>query len=314
MADPAKWGLCATVKTDAQSLLEFCAYHLEAGAHRLFLYLDAPCPDARSHLKAHPKIRVTDCDTAFWSKRKNGRPEKHQLRQTANATRAYRRQAGGVEWLAHIDADEFLWSAQPLGSLLAALPEEALCARVRPVESLAGPGEAFKALPPAGAERQAVLARLYPRFGMLTKAGFLSHTNGKLFVRCGLDGLRFKIHNAYLAGIENPCLVELDGGELCHVHARDWESWLAHYRYRLENGSYRSDLAPNRPRSDGGQTLHEVLKAIESRAGTTGLRAFYDELCADTPGHRAKLEAEGLLRIRPLRLDELRRKHFPESG
>ena len=97
----------------------------------------------------HPKIRVFDCDDASWAqRRKGGKPDKHQVRQTLNATRAYRRQTKGLDWLIHMDVDEFLWSQEPLSQVLARPPETALSARPYPSASLAeGPAAAFKPSP-----------------------------------------------------------------------------------------------------------------------------------------------------------------------
>ncbi len=185
----AKWGIVSTIKAPAEAILNFAAYHLEAGAHRLFLYLDAPCPEARPLLKAHPKLRVFDCDDASWQhRRKGGKPEKHQVRQSLNATRAYRRQANDLDWLAHIDVDEFLWAKSPIADILSPLPETSLCARSRPIEALAGDGTAFKGYIPGGPDRGAIVARLYPRYGEHMNGGFLSHVQGKIFVRTALAG------------------------------------------------------------------------------------------------------------------------------
>lgn len=315
----AKWGIVATIKAPAQDILDFAAYHLEAGAHRLFLYLDAPCPRARPLLKAHPKIRVFDCDDASWQRRrKGGKPAKHQVRQSLNATRAYRRQAADLDWLAHIDVDEFLWANSSIGTLLAALPQTTLAARARPIEALAGDATAFKGHIPKGPERGTIVGRLYPRYGEHMRGGFLSHVQGKIFVRTGLPDISFRIHNFFQdAGkspedrLENPATTELPALELCHLHARDWPHWLAHYRFRLERGSYRADLSPARPRDKDGINLHELLSAIEAEEGEPGLRAFYDEVCGDSPALRQRLEQEGLLRIRMLNRAATRQKHFP---
>ncbi|KIC20952.1 glycosyltransferase family 2 protein [Leisingera sp. ANG-Vp] len=305
----ASWGIVSTIKADACDILDFASHYLELGAHRLFLYLDAPCSAAFQHLKAHPKIRVTACDDAYW-KRQGNRPKKHQVRQTANATRAYHRQAKDVDWLLHCDVDEFLWSSSPAAAELAALPPDVICARVRPAEALAGgDGSAFKGYVPPS--RRAGAGRLYPQFGGYLNGGFLSHLHGKLFCRTGIEGLELRIHHAYLAGQANPGSAELAGMDLCHVHARDWLSWQGHYRYRLQKGSYRPELKPARPREDGGLTVHELLSKLETEQGEAGLRSFFDEVCADSPGLRARLQAEGLLKIRRLELEAKRRKHFP---
>ncbi|HEC71399.1 MAG TPA: glycosyltransferase family 2 protein, partial [Roseobacter sp.] len=51
---------------------------------------------------------------------------------------------------------------------------------------------------------------------------------------------------------------------------------------------------------------------IEAESGEVGLRAFFDEVCADTPQLRDRLEAHGLLREINLHLPEHLATHFPE--
>jgi len=304
------WGLSATILAPAQDILAFVAYHLDAGAHLLYLYLDAPCPEAMAHLQAHPKVRVTLCDAAHWQKVNGGRPAKHQVRQTVNATHAYNRRAE-VDWLIHMDVDEFLVSDRPVAAHLAGLPADVPILRVRPMEQLSGDGTVFKGFVPADGQREAIVRTLYPRFGAHLKGGFLSHLAGKVFARTGLDGVTVKIHNAFQDGVELKGADMVAGLDLAHCHAKSWDDWHAAYRYRLEKGAYRAELGPNKPRNQGGVSLHEVFAAIEAQEGTAGLRAFFDEVCADTPRLRAKLEAKGLLRRINLDLNATLSTHFP---
>lgn len=308
------WGLVATIKAEAADILNFAAYHIEVGAHRLLIYLDAPCPEAMPYLQAHPKIRVILCDEAYWLKRRKARPDKHQVRQTLNATRAYRRQANDLDWLIHIDVDEFLWSKDSLHDILGALPQDVFCARSRPIESLGGDGTSFKAYIPKTLDRNAIIQRLYPRFGDYLKGGFLSHEQGKIFARTGTEDVKIRIHSIFVKDASNPNQIELPQVDLCHLHGKSWHDWFSRYRYRLEKGSYRAEMKPNRSRDKGGVTLHELMRTIESEEGETGLQAFYDEICADTPDLRSRLQDEGLLKNHDLKLEEKRRKHFPKFG
>ncbi|NNK16663.1 MAG: glycosyltransferase family 2 protein [Sulfitobacter sp.] len=303
------WGLSATILAPTSEILQFAAYHIEAGAHRLYLYLDDPQCDAFDLLKTHPKIRPTLCDADWWQGK---RPKKHQVRQTRNATDAYSRRAE-VDWLIHMDVDEFLVSEQPVSDVLAGLPAEDKIARVRPMEQLAGDGTAFKAFVPNGPNRASTVAALYPTYGPYIKGGFLSHLAGKVFVRTGLGGIRVQIHNVFqndemLKGPE-----DTDGIDLAHCHAKSWEQWSAAYQFRLDKGSYRADLAPNRPRDKGGLSMHELFEMIEAEGGKTALRAFFDEVCADTPALRARLGKHGLLRHAKLDLNTTLSKHFPQA-
>ena len=133
-----KWGVVATIKAPVRDILDFCAHHIDIGAHRLFIYLDDNNEEAYRILSDHPKVRPTLTDDAYWKRLGMKRRAKHQSRQFENARHAYGR-AHDVDWLTHIDVDEFLWPlGRPLNAQLADLPSECLCTRIRPVEALAG--------------------------------------------------------------------------------------------------------------------------------------------------------------------------------
>lgn len=310
-----RWGIVSTIKAPERDILNFAAYHLERGAHRLYIYLDAPDQVVFDRLKAHPRIKVVACDDSWWAKRR-GRPEKHQSRQFLNARHAYNRKVE-VDWLAHIDVDEFLWPERSIDAQLADLPESCLCARVRPIEALApapgdtGPETAFKAFHLAADARQRAAETVFPTYGRYLSGGFLSHVAGKLFYRTGVAGLRAKIHNIEVAGQQNPGEVALPETELCHMHAQSWEDWQRSYRYRMHKGSYRAELKPQVNRQAGGLSLHELFTGIESQEGEAGLRRFYDEICVASEALCDRLAGEGLLRRHDLNLDAARQAQFP---
>lgn len=304
------WGLAATVKAPSEQILQWAAYHLEAGAHRLHIYLDDDNQAALAALKGHPRIRVTLCDAAWWQKRRGHRPEAHQQRQTVNATHAYRRDPQ-VDWLIHLDVDEFLVAERPLAEILAALPADQPTARIRPMEQLSGSADLFKGFIPPGPGRTRLVAELYPTYGAWLKGGFLSHLAGKVFARTGLERIQVRIHNVFQGGEMVPTPERQAGIDLAHAHAKSWEDWLAAYRFRLARGSYRAELAPNRPHEKGGLTMHELFAMIEAEGGEAGLRAFFEEVCADGPVLREKLAAHGLLRRADLGLKATIGEHFP---
>lgn len=304
------WGISATIKAPADEILHWAAYHIEQGAHRLHIYLDAPNPEAFEALSAHPACRVTICDATWWEKRKGQRPDMHQQRQTVNATHAYRRDPQ-VDWLIHMDVDEFLVAEQPIAKILGGLPEDQRTARIRPMEQLSGTPSLFKAFIPPGPERVRTVAELYPTFGAYLKGGFLSHLAGKVFARTGQERIHVRIHNVFQAGEMMETPERQAGIDLAHAHAKSWEAWLAAYRFRFERGSYRAELAPNKPHAKGGLSMHELFAMIEGESGEAGLRAFFDEVCADSPELRTKLRERGLLREVNLGLRATIDEHFP---
>lgn len=307
------WGLAATILAPAVDVLRFAAYHLDQGAHRLYIYLDDDNQAAFNPLKAHPKVRVQTCDTAYWRRLVGKRPGKHQARQTMNATHAYNRRVE-VDWLIHMDADEFLVPHSPLADVLGRLPATTTSARIRPMELLGGATSAFKAFIPADGNRQALVSDIYPTFGVHLKGGFLSHVAGKLFVRTGMDDISIQIHNAFQGDAILPNAAELVQIDLAHCHAKSWDAWRAAYAYRLDKGSYRADLKAATKPEDGGMSLHDLFRWLEAEQGEAGLRAFYDEAVGDSPQMRARLDAHGLLRTHDLDLDAALARHFPDAG
>ncbi|WP_171124740.1 glycosyltransferase family 2 protein [Ruegeria sp. HKCCA4707] len=306
------WGIVSTVRGTAKDILRFVAYHLDLGADQIFLFLDEPCPDAFNVLIRHPKVEVRICDTRFWAYRQRKRPDTHQVRQTANASFTYRK--AQVDWLTHIDLDEFLWTQTPVDEQLAEIPDDVPAVRVRPIEPVGGTQDQYKAYIPTGQGRDGIMQTLYPNYGAFVLGGFLSHVQGKLFVRTGLPQINFRIHNLFQNGEMCPVKTELPGIDLCHRHAPDWDHFRAHVLFRMQSGSYRAGMSPNVPREQGGLNMNELLSWIMTEGGETGLRAFYDEISGTDPEVYARLKQHGLIRYRPFNLDEKLAKHFPGTA
>lgn len=315
------WGVVATIKAPARDILNFAAHHLDLGAQRVHVYLDAPNPEAEAALRDHPNCRVILCDDTYWTRRRKARPEAHQPRQSANATHCLNH-APEVDWLAHIDVDEFLWPARPLPEQLVTLPVETLSARLRPIEALAPDPEDppaavtqwFKSCAPAPDQRRAETDAIYPGFGRHLNGGFLSHVAGKVLVRTGLSGISLRIHNAFRDGLRDDAPAELPDTLLCHLHATDWPHWHAAYRFRLQAGSYRPGLKPAPLSGPAGLSMNAFFQRLEQTGGEAALRRFFTEVCTATPGLRARLAAHGRLHAVSLDLDAKRARHFPQFG
>ena len=314
-----RWGTVTTTNAPLKQILEFAAWHLELGAHRILIYLDDDAPEAMATLSAHPKLRVFRTDAAWWAKR-NGRPAKHQVRQGANARHANNRKPD-CDWLAHIDVDEFLLPQIPIADQLADLPDQCLCARVRPVEALAPTANSaekehlFKAFHLDQGPRQRAALTCFPNWGAHLSGGFLSHVAGKLFFRPATKGLQIRIHNIELGGGANPGEEALLRTELGHFHAASWAHFRDLYRFRMARGSYRAELKPQVRQTPGKAqaqpvNLHELFTLIEAEGGEEALHLFYTEVCTATPDLTRKLSQEGLLRRARMDLERLRRAHF----
>lgn len=323
MSSEPTWGVVSTIKASTRDILNFAAHYLDLGAHRVHIYLDEDQPEARSALKRHPKCRVILTDEGYWKRRRRakGRPDPHQSRQTVNASHCYKRGAQ-VDWLFHADVDEFLLAHTPLQRQLSALQPDTLSARVRPIEALApdpddppDPGTLWcKSFALLQVPRRAQTNEIYPTFGPHLNGGFLSHVEGKIFVRAGHDNISLRIHNVFHHKEMDPEPPDLPDCQLVHLHAPSWEHWQRLYRYRLDKGSYRDGLKPA-PMSEGtGLNKHALFSMLESEGGEAALRAFYNEVCVATPALRARLATYDHLHAVRLDLDQKRTKHFPNHA
>ncbi|MEP2532846.1 glycosyltransferase family 2 protein [Shimia sp.] len=314
-----RWGVVATIKAPAKDIVAFVAYHLDLGADHIFIYLDNENPKAQAALANHPRVTTTRTNQAYWYSLGIKKPVRHQSRQTANASHAYRASTARLDWIAHIDVDEFLCPKRPVGALLSDIPKNVVCARVRPAEALANEGlpgldpktTYCKAWMPGGNSRMELEKELYPTFGGFLRGGFVSHFVGKIFIRTGLPNLEFRIHR----GMQNKQEIEprmtLDDIDLCHCHITGWDAWQKIIDYRMTKGSYRSELKPTRKPELGGMSLHDLFSFLLADGGEETLKAFYEEICLARPELIEKLRKNGVLREFQLDADAKKRKHFP---
>lgn len=314
-----RWGIVSTIKASPRAVLDFVAYHLDLGADHLYIFLDNQNPVAQAALEAHPKVTVTRTDGDYWRNSGIKKPGKHQPRQTYNATRTYGK-LQDLDWLAHIDVDEFLCPQAPIHSMLAALPDDIQCARVRPAEALTtdeltglDPDAVYcKAWMSLDQTQSGLQEKLYPNFGTYVRGGFVSHTVGKIFVRTGLGPLEYRIHRAFQNDHEIEGRTVLEGVDLCHRHISDWEHWQKSFEFRMDRGSYRKELRASRSGQPGGMSLNQLFTFLIEDGGEDALRRFFDEVCQARPELLEQLEAHGLLRVFHLDLAAKRKKHFPD--
>lgn len=311
-----KWGVVATVKASVREVLEFSAHHLDIGADQIIIYLDDANKDSFDALNKNPKIKPILCNHAYWKSTKGWRPKFQEVRQSTNATHAYQN-IEGLNWLTHIDVDEFIVSDKEISQTLGELPQNCKTARVFPVESMSDDATCvtsetfFKACHRNADIRRKETQQIYPEFGKYLGGGFLSHTIGKMFFRTGINQLDVRIHNVFVDGKSNPDVVQLDCAELYHVHARNWQDWYKRFPKRHELGAYKPDRVSNIPVEDGGVPIHQILEQILSEHGVDGLKRFYHETCVATPELRERLEKYGHLRSYRFNLSEKVSRHFP---
>lgn len=306
-----RWAVVATVKAPLVDIAGFAAHHLSLGAARVYLYLDDPhnaniSADINADiafLQSHEKIDVTVCDAAWYADLKRPRHDTHQRRQMFNATHAYRRLE--ADWLAHIDVDEFILPAKKIEKLLANVSPSDALVQMPSAELLAPqpPDDTprfFKLTPRQANQPSTVREDIYPTYGLHLRGGFISHIDGKIFVRGGLKNITVGIHSLLYQGLAATNKHVQNTLRLGHAHAPSWEIFQKHLSFRLSHGSYRK-------RDNSDFRLADIIDYLrESECeteGKTGLQHLFNEVNAATPALVAALCDHNMLIEHPLDLD-----------
>jgi len=273
------WAIVATVDEHPALLRAFVAWHLRLGASAVYLYFDRPDDPAASLFADMSGVKTVLCDQTYWDRHAKGRPVRHQIRQTRNANRAYRR--AEADWLLHIDADEFLWPVRSVADHLADVYPWTDAAVVPVAERIYVEGQ----------DRPHVFTGAFrrPEKGVatpddITARGLTGHAIGKSFARVGKD-LSLSIHRPQR---KEPAIriAPLHGLELLHFDGLTRLQWI----YKLLR---KADAFAN----GGGMTPspHRQRQIDHVLGDPKTAFALHDNLKVTTAEQRRVLHEKGLL-------------------
>lgn len=238
------WSLVSTIKAPEEKVLAFAAHHLSLGAEHLWLFFDDPAQPIPTALANHPRVTVTSCDDAHWARAWKKRPPQHQNRQTQNARLTYRELVTS-DWIVHIDVDEFLLPARPVGDILKDVPGDTIAMRIEPFEAMHDPllpDDIYTAREFRGALRHEFWPHRRMALGPYRKVirdGMLSHSVGKTMYRTRVPGLLPRLHAVMVnKEIIAPASWQPEM-KLLHFHAQDKPAWLAAVPFRMTKGAYQ---------------------------------------------------------------------------
>lgn len=278
------WGLVSTVKAPEQELLAFVAHHLALGASQLWLYFDDPDDPAYACVAKLPRVTAIRCTAWYWAWR-GGRPDLLHLRQIRNARHAQGKCR--LDWLGHIDVDEFLYAPRPVAAILADVPKDRPNLRMEPFEAMHDaslPEDIFTARQfrgPLGNDYHALHPAIFGPMAAVVAKGSLSHAIGKSFCRPRAPGMAIALHDVILnrQRLRTPFHPEL---RHLHFHAQDPAGWRRALPFRLAGGAYHFEEE---------RDLHDFLSAADDRA----LQEFYAATMVLTPEKIALLQAHDRL-------------------
>lgn len=294
------WGIVMTAREPGNLVLANVAYHLGLGADEAHVYLDDPNDPAAETLAALSGVRLTLCDADHWQRLTRRRPEGQNRRQGLNATDAYRR--AGVDWLVHLDADEFLRPAPGLdqGDTAAMLAELAAFPRgfgyvsVPPAERVMPSGMVQAGLFEGVFRRPArVPPRLHRAFygeaSDFLDGGMSSHTSGKAFTPTGFD-YQIRIHRPRGTGTDRlpaHSAHKAHAVELLHFDGLTPLHWLVKL---LRYGEHTAEVQAG---MNGPHRLRQVVELLDA-PDIAAARALHDRVQVLAPEQMARLAALGL--------------------
>lgn len=278
------WGVVATVKAPEEQVLAFIAHHLALGAARIWVYFDDPDDPAYASVSRLRRVTAKRCTNWSWALR-GGRPVSLINRQIRNARHAQRKCR--LDWLGHIDVDEFLHAHRPVADILGAVPPDLPGLLMEPFEAMydpALPDDIFTARhfrgPLMGATRDLQTA-IFGQAALVLSKGALSHVLGKGFCRIGFPDAVLRLHAVFVNKLHFHMPFHPDL-RILHFHAQNPESWLRDLPFRLRHGAYSF---PD----------ERALKDFLTGASDDDRRAFYAETMTLTPEKLALLQAHDRL-------------------
>lgn len=305
-APAGTWSIVATCAEPRRLIEGFIAHHLALGADEIFLFFDDPCDVTSQVLGGIDGVRVIVCDSTYWSKRKGRRPEGHRQRQTYNAEYATKRLCKS-EWIAHIDADEFLHSPinSGISELLKTVPDEYEAARVLPLERafyneyVDGSLEFSGVFKPKGLSEQTV-EELYQEHAPLFPGGFQGHEVGKSFRRMSSKGTRFNIHFVRRDGVDIDHFVFPQSDfALLHLFPASYLDWKHKYERRVDNKNYFDSMPAH------AQERYSLFSAERAKGEQDSLRTLFNRLCVIPKDRADNMIKEGSLIRIELKIPEL---------
>ena len=279
----------------------WAAYHVDAGAERVFMFLDDPHDVVAETLYAHPKVTAIVCDQKYWSARKEGRPADHRRRQTYNAEIAARRLCTS-EWIAHIDTDEFLFArnGRKIADLLGTVPADHDAVRFLPaermfvdryVDGVLSFDGVFKLKP----STWNTFGREFygPELGRLFLNGFQGHVEGKSFRRTRRRDLHFNIHFVRKGGEDiTHHVIEPSEGVLLHYFPASFEDWKRKFERRIFDPAYFESMSPK------AREQYSSYRTAQEAGGEEDLRRLFERLSVITSDRARQLIDQGCA-IRP---------------
>jgi Glycosyl transferase family 2 len=271
------WGVVMTVNEPSALVISNAAWHISTGAQEVHLYFDRPNDPVLQTVAAIQQVRVVECNEEYWSRANVKRPHSQTRRQFINANDALKHCS--VDWLAHIDADEFLLQNSPIQRELKSIQEIGAAlhfdVRERVYFHNSSACSIFDGAFRSRSQMPAALDRsIFGELNRYLQRGLLSHCAGKTAVPTNQDFL-LGVHSAYKgrrSGESRAASFKSKSTVLLHFDGMTPLHWIAKLlRYARTTQQHGTSMFSKSRQCQ----IAECLKSIGSHESAL---AFHDKL------------------------------------
>jgi lipopolysaccharide biosynthesis glycosyltransferase len=280
---------------DPTQLLQWCNFHLNAGAARLYLVLDCPGRELVASLPEDPRIHGEVMDQRTWDSLYPPASQNVERKQVDGFWWMARRAAAdGHDHLAFVDADELISLAEPFTDIAGRFPDAAaITVPVREMwysaaDPTSDPFGATLALRGSSA-RGVDWGRLFGWRAQFLRNGLLGHDAGKSIYRLPMAAGDISVHRPR-TGAAAAMTVELpaSSGAILHFDSGSVSTWNAKWSARLQGSTVATGLGPHRQAQQG-------LFAYALRQAPQQQKTFFGEFFSLDRQAQRLLGAAGLL-------------------
>ncbi|MCK5855139.1 MAG: glycosyltransferase family 2 protein [Sulfurovaceae bacterium] len=234
-----KIAITVTVRAEIGIIQYFINYHLNIGIDHIFIFFDDPNDNSFDYFRHINNISCIRCDTVHWAKLACDENSNIEARQINNANMALALAKNrGIDWIAHIDIDELIYTNIPLKKILNTLPKNTNYLWLPPLEAIpnkikhSAPFKeihAFKQLP----TKQHQYYRGMCEAAYFAGEYFRGHIGGKSITKISNKINSLNLHKPS-ADEKSLRVSTLDVACLLHYDCFDYDAWLTKWTRRID--------------------------------------------------------------------------------
>jgi len=286
--------LATMFRGDPAQLLQWCNFHLNAGAERLYVVLDRPDEALLALVPDDARVVFVPVDEQTWSRFYAAGADNVERKQVdAFRWLAGRAQADGHSHLGFVDTDELVDLAVPFARLAqeyADAPSMTLPVREMWYAEGGHTGQPFGAtVALRWQERGGVWNEVFDWRAQYFRNGMLGHDAGKSIYRLPLASGSISVHGP-LTGVLRARRTVLpdEAGRLLHFDSGNVVTWNHKWGSRLTGGVVAHGLGGHR-RAQLRLFAHELRRSPEEQ------RRFFERFFTLDDAAMARLDAAGLV-------------------